>query len=59
MFVGGTEVDIGSAQTLSWDPGANVPFHCGGSSVVLKHYATNANGTGTASIGVRVFYPVC
>ena len=59
MFVGGTEADIGSAQTLSWDPGANVPFHCGGSSVVLKHYATNANGTGTASIGVRVFYPVC
>jgi hypothetical protein len=59
VFVGGNEVDIGSAQTLSWDPGANVPFHCGGSSVVLKHYATNANGTGTASINVRVFYPVC
>ena len=58
-FSSGAEVDIGSTQTLAWGPGENVPFRCGGHSVVLKHYATNANGTGTASINVRVFYPVC
>jgi hypothetical protein len=55
----GTEVDIGSDATLSWVPQSNVPFRCGGHSVVLKLYATNANGTGTASINIRVLYPVC
>jgi hypothetical protein len=55
----GPEVDIGSSATLSWLPKNNVPFRCGGRSVVLKVYATNAHGTGTGSINIHVLYPVC
>ena len=53
------EVDIGTTQTLSWIPGNNLPFHCGGNSAVLKFYATNAKGIGSTSINVTAFYPVC
>jgi hypothetical protein len=55
----GPEVDIGNTQTLSWVPGKDLPFHCGGNSGVLKLYATNSKGTGSASIKVLVLYPVC
>jgi hypothetical protein len=55
----GEEVDIGSGPTLTWFYGDTIPFHCGGVNTVLKLYATNANGTGTTSVNIYVFYPVC
>jgi hypothetical protein len=56
---GGVTKLLGTSKQLSWRPGADVPFHCGGRQATLTFKATDADGTGTDSAPVYVDYPPC
>jgi hypothetical protein len=50
----------GQTITKSWKPADNVPFNCGGRTVRLYLYATDADGqTGSAYVDVYIGHPVC
>ncbi len=51
------EADIGSGPSLDWNPSKEVPFPC--VPIVVKLYATNANGTSSVSITLQLTSPIC
>ncbi|MFY9822896.1 MAG: hypothetical protein WAM82_16060 [Thermoanaerobaculia bacterium] len=56
----GGETALGTTQSLFWKPSANVPFHCGGSTVQLCLYATDPDAaTGSNCVTVTVGYGPC
>ena len=56
-----TQIHAPSASPgFTWTPSANLPSHCGGHSVKLRLYATDAQGqTGVGEIIIYVAWPVC
>jgi hypothetical protein len=57
--VGSTTKVIGQGNTLQWKPSKDVPQGCGQVSATLIFSATDADGTGSDQVGVKVPYPVC
>ena len=56
---GSTTKVIGQGNTLQWKPSKDVPQGCGQVSATLIFSATDADGTGSDQVGVKVPYPVC
>jgi hypothetical protein len=52
----GKEIDIGATAGVIWNPLSVMPFPCApaGGRVTLKLYATNANGTSSASVPIEL-----
>jgi hypothetical protein len=50
----------GQVTSMQWKPSNNVPFDCGGHTVRIYLYATDADGLqSSAYVDVYIFYPVC
>ena len=56
---GSTTKVIGQGNTLQWKPSNYVPQGCGDVDATLIFSATDADGTGSDQVGVKVTYPVC
>jgi hypothetical protein len=56
---GSTTKVIGQGNTLQWKPSKDVAQGCGQVSATLIFSATDADGTGSDQVGVKVAYPVC
>jgi hypothetical protein len=50
---------IGPGNTRDWKPSDHVPFNCGGQAATLIFTATDADGTSTDEVNIKVDYPVC
>ena len=56
---GSTTKIIGQGNTLQWKPSSHVPQGCGNVAATLIFSATDADGTSSDQVGVKVHYPVC
>jgi len=56
---GSTTKVIGQGNTLQWKPSKDVTQGCGDVDATLIFSATDADGTGSDQVGVKVTYPVC
>jgi serine protease len=57
--VDGKTTPIGPGNTRTWKPGDDVGFHCGGADVTLVFSATDADGTSSDELPVKVAYGIC
>jgi hypothetical protein len=58
----GKEKEIGSGPSLNWNPLHDVPPPCpplGTGKIVVKLYATNANGTSSATVAIQLLSNLC
>lgn len=55
----GTPVTISTSNPDVWVPSDDVPFNCGGQSVILRLEATDGNGSKTDSVAFEIAYPPC